>query len=94
MALTPRGARRVAELDIESLRYVGRFEDVAAGRTKRFVEIDLYLGTLHGHLKPSSEIKQLHWFGVGDDPARLSPIVRRKILPHLIEQNFHSNVPI
>lgn len=80
-----------AELDIESLRYLGRFEDVAAGRTERSVEIDLYLGSLHGKLRPSSEIKQLHWFGPSDDQARLSPIVRRKILPHLIRENLLSN---
>ena len=83
----------LAGLDVESLRYVGRFEDVAAGRTERIVEIDLYLGTLHGKLQASSEIKQLHWFGAGDDRARLSPIVRRKILPYLLRENFLSNWP-
>jgi 8-oxo-dGTP diphosphatase len=77
-------------LDIDSLSYLGRFEDVAAGRSYRVVEIDLYFGTLTGKVQPSSEIKELHWFSASDNPIRLSPIIRNKILPYLIENKYMS----
>ncbi len=77
-----------AVLDETSLRYLGRFEDIAAGRTKRLVEIDLYSGKISGALKPSSEIKSLHWFAAFDDKNRLSPIIKNQILPFLIREGL------
>lgn len=77
-----------ALLDESSVTYLGRFEDIAAGRTQRLVEIDLYLGKISGPLKASSEIKILHWFSPDDDPSRLSPIIRNRILPFLIEREL------
>jgi 8-oxo-dGTP pyrophosphatase MutT (NUDIX family) len=77
-----------AILDTTSLMYIGKFEDVAAGRSYRLVEIDLYIGSLGGRLTPSSEIKELHWFSPKDDHDRLSAIIRNKILPYLIEHKY------
>jgi len=77
-----------AILDTDSLTYIGNFADVAAGRTYRLVEIEAYLGNVNGELKASSEIKQLHWFSISDDYEALSPIIRNKILPYLIENKY------
>lgn len=75
-----------AILDVESLTYLDNFKDVAAGRTYRIVEIEAYLGVVKGELKASSEIKDLRWFAPNDDWSALSPIIRNKILPYLIER--------
>jgi ADP-ribose pyrophosphatase YjhB (NUDIX family) len=77
-----------AILEIDSLKYIGNFADVAAGRTYRLVEIETYLGNVKGELKPSSEIKALHWFSTSDSYELLSPIIRNKILPYLIEHKY------
>ena len=77
-----------AILNTESLKYLGNFEDVAAGKSERVVEIELYQGLISGALTPSSEIKDLHWFSKNDDPRRLSAIIRNKILPFLIENGY------
>ena len=72
-----------AELDVVTLQYFGTFEDIAASYKEQLVQITLYLGRLHGPLKPSSEIKELVWFSPSDDRTQLSPIIRNKILPAL-----------
>jgi len=80
-----------AILDVGSLKYVGNFEDLAAGRSDTTVEIELYSGSLSGALEPSTEIKGLHWFSLTDDRSKLSAIIRNKILPYLIKNNFMSD---
>jgi 8-oxo-dGTP diphosphatase len=77
-----------AILEIDSLKYLGNFEDLAAGRPGRTVEIELYTGSITGKIVPSSEIKEVHWFSKDDDFSRLSVIIRNKILPFLIEKQF------
>lgn len=76
-------------IDMTTLRYVGAYTDVAAGRPDRDVTIELYSGVLIGTPVPSSEVRALHWIGRGhaDDP-RLSPIVRNKILPDLVHRKM------
>lgn len=73
-----------ARLDTESLVYLGRFKDRAAGKSERIVEIALYHGRIDGPLVASSEIKELIWFSALDDPCTLSPIIRNHILPCLM----------
>ena len=41
------------ELDTGSLRYLGSFEDVAAGKEDAIVHIELYYGDFRGELKPA-----------------------------------------
>jgi 8-oxo-dGTP pyrophosphatase MutT (NUDIX family) len=77
-----------AVLEISSLQYLGRFQDLAAGRTERIVEIDLYYGHLSGTLRPSTEIKALHWFGPDDSEEVLSPILKNHIIPYLVRYHF------
>jgi 8-oxo-dGTP pyrophosphatase MutT (NUDIX family) len=82
-----------AKLDTSSLKYLGNFSDVAAGKTERTVEIELYLGSVNGNLKASSEIKELVWFSPEDDWEQLSLIVKNKIFPFLLESGFLSFPP-
>jgi len=76
-------------VDMATVRYVGAYTDVAAGRPDRDVTIELYSGILIGTPTPSSEVRALHWIGKehAEDP-RLSPIVRNKILPDLLRRNI------
>ena len=74
-----------ARLDGESLEYLGNFTDRAAGRSERTVEIELYSGTVAGSLVASSEIRELVWYEPQQkDSYKLSAIVERQIVPHLI----------
>src|SRR5687767_2929343 len=50
-------------LDLESLEYIGHYEDVAAGHPDKTVSIKLYQGRVLGTPEPSSEIKYFHWVG-------------------------------
>jgi len=72
-----------AQLDRTSLKNLGTFEDLAAGRKDVLVTIELYEGEVLGELEPSSEIKELVWFSPSDDRSLLSAIIRNKILPAL-----------
>lgn len=77
-----------AILQTETLKYLGNFEDFAAGKTERIVEIEFYIGKLKGRLKASSEIKKLHWVGKDDDLSQLSAVVKNKIFPFLINEGY------
>ena len=77
-----------AILDVKSLRYLGNFMDLAAGRENTLVEIELYLGKVNGHIQPSSEIKELIWFSTIDKKNVLSRIIKNKILPELIIRGY------
>lgn len=78
------------KLDVSSLRYLGSFDDVAAGKEPATVHIELYKGDFFGELKPGSEIERMIWFARTDDRDRLSPITRNKILPALLERGLIS----
>ena len=78
------------ELNIKSLKYLGAFEDVAAGEEDAKVHIELYLGDLLGEMQPCSEVKRLVWFAKNDDWSRLAPVTRNKILPALLQQGIIS----
>ena len=73
-----------AVIDIESLKYFGRFVDRAAGRSERTVTIDLYIGEIFGDLRASSEIAELVWYRPYCGSYVLSDIVKNKIVPALI----------
>ena len=77
-----------AELLLSSLKYLGNFEDTAAGRSDTIIEIELYKGEIAGTLKPSKEIAELIWFDPRSMHDQLSPIVRNRILPFLIARGL------
>lgn len=77
------------DVDLASLEYLGEYVDVAAGRPDKDVSIKLYKGKVLGTPKPSSEIRFLHWIGAVDaENPRLSPILRRKIIPDLVKRGI------
>ena len=76
------------DLDTGSLRYLGAFEDVAAGSPDARVHIELYLGDFSGELRPRSEVKRLVWFSRDDDWTKLAPVTKNKILPELLKQGL------
>jgi 8-oxo-dGTP pyrophosphatase MutT (NUDIX family) len=76
-------------VDFTSLQYLNAYEDVAAGRPDRTVEIKLYTGKIIGTPTPSTEIEKLHWIGAeAEEDERVSPIVRHKIIPDLLAKNI------
>ena len=75
-------------LATRSLKYLGSFEDVAAGQGDALVHIELYLGDFSGEMKPCSEVERLVWFAKDDDWNRLAPVTRNKILPALLQQGL------
>jgi len=72
-----------AEVNEDSLKALGRFEDIAADG-KAILTAELYLGELKGTPKPSNEVKKIIWFGTKNDQDRLSPLIRNKVIPYLL----------
>jgi len=70
------------------MRYLGAFEDAAAGSPDARVHIELYLGDFSGELRPCSEVTRLVWFSRHDDQARLAPVTKNKILPALLKRGL------
>jgi 8-oxo-dGTP pyrophosphatase MutT (NUDIX family) len=70
-----------------SLWKVGTYEDFTADG-RRPVRIELYGGDLSGEPQAQAEIGALIWFGKDDDRARISPILRNRIVPDLIARGI------
>jgi hypothetical protein len=76
------------QLDRDSLERIGEYTDRAA-TPGRDVMIRLYKGKVIGTPTPSTEIGALHWVGKEDlQNESLSPIIRNKIIPDLVEKNI------
>jgi len=75
------------DTDKDSLKFIGEYIDVAAGDPTKDVSIKLYKGKIIGEPKPSQEIIKFHWIGK-NNIDRLSPIIKNKILPDLIERSI------
>ncbi len=73
----------LGDVRVEALEYTGTYSDRAAGAEHLTVTVELYRGILHGSPAAQSEIKELVWFGAGDDWALLSPSLRNRIFPDL-----------
>lgn len=72
-----------------SLKIIGEYNDVAAGRPDRDISMRLYQGVLTDKPKASSEIKYLHWIDKGaKNNPRVSPIIRNKIIPDLVKRGI------
>lgn len=72
-------------LILGSIKYFGKFEDKAANEPNTIISMRVYLGRTKGKPQISSEIEEMKWFGKNDNLEILSPIIRNKILPALIE---------
>ena len=72
----------LGEVVLGSLVFLGDFVSPAAVEGKT-VRVELFAGELTGEPVASSEIKELVWFGVEDDPKLLAPSLRDLIFPEL-----------
>ena len=77
----------LAGVRLGEVRWVGSFASAAAvpGKT---VRVELFEGELEGEPRAASEIKELVWFGPGDDPALLAPSLREAIFPDLVKRGL------
>ena len=75
-------------IDEKSIKFLGTFEDAAAGGSAKRVSIDLYSGRLVGIPKPCSEIEELVWVTADASMPQLSPIIRNRILPFLVDRKL------
>jgi len=78
-------AEELADCHPGPLTYLATYLSPAAvpGKT---VQIELFTAELSGTPQPASEIKELIWFGPGDDPALLAPSLRDLIFPDMIHR--------
>lgn len=75
-------AEEIGGLTYGPFQFRGVFEAPAAGEEGALVRIALYAASIEGEPTPQAEIAELIWFDPQtDDRARLSPILRDKILP-------------
>jgi 8-oxo-dGTP diphosphatase len=76
---------------LEQVEYLGTYEDRASMDDPSVVKslrIALYRGALSGEPTPSSEIRELVWFGPDSDWSTLTPILVNRILPDLLARNI------
>ena len=81
----------LGDVSIDKVDYLGTYTDVAAGPAgapPKTVRIELYQGHLLGDPAPHAEIKELVWFGETSDWNQLSPSLKNKILPDLLERKI------
>ena len=88
-------AREIREelgaISLEKIEYLGTYEDRAAlddPSVTKSLRIALYRGELSGEPTPSSEIRELVWFGPASDWSALTPILVNRILPDLLARGI------
>jgi ADP-ribose pyrophosphatase YjhB (NUDIX family) len=72
----------LGEVRLGELTWLGRYESAAAVEGKT-VRVELYGGEITGEPRAASEIRELVWFGEGDDRGALAPSLREVIFPDL-----------
>ena len=77
-------------IDEKTIKFLGIFEDAAAGGNNSRVKIDLFSGRLKGAPKPSAEIEELVWISAAEvaTNSQISQIIRNKIVPFLVGKNM------
>ena len=71
----------------ESIKFFGEFEDMAANEPNTIISMKVYTGNIDGIPEINREIEEQRWFGRDDDPEILSPIIKNKILPTILDKN-------
>lgn len=77
----------LGEVSMRDPEFLGNYSDIASyddPSVRRTLRVRLFRAELVGEPKPCSEILELVWFGRDDDPGRLTPVMRNRILPDLI----------
>ena len=86
-------SEELGEVSISNPILIDTYEDKAASddpNRKGIVSIKLFSGNINGEPKPLSEIIELIWFSPQSNQEELSPIIKNKILPDLIEKEILS----
>ena len=61
---------------------------MAANEANTIVQIKTYIGKISGEPNVNNEVEEQRWFSRNDDFNILSPIIKNKILPVLLEKNI------
>lgn len=81
----------LGEVSAFNIKPIGTYQDIAHSDDPSIVktlEIQLFSGDLSGNPKPCSEIIELVWFNKHSDLNELTPILKNKILPDLIQKKI------
>ena len=73
----------LGDVEILNLHHLGDYESPAAGYENKTLRVELFAGELRGAPIAQAEIRDLVWFGPGDDAALLAPSLRDIIFPDL-----------
>ena len=76
------------EIVKDSLKHFGDFEDMAANEPNTIVSVRLFTGKIIGEPQASSEIEEQVWFSKEDSQEILSPTLRNKIFPAILERGL------
>lgn len=77
----------LGEVGLGALTYLGDYTSPAAVEGKT-VRVELFAGELDGEPRAESEIRELVWFGVGDEAGQLAPSLREVIFPDLVRRGL------
>lgn len=72
----------------DSIKFFGEFEDAAANEPDTIISMKVYVGNINGKPEISSEVEEQRWFEKNDDSSILSPIIKNKILPAIIDKKI------
>ena len=75
-------------IDASSIKFYGKFEDVAANKPNTMVEITMFRGEIIDEPVPSGEIEEIVWIDSTCKPELLSPIMNNRIIPALLRDGL------
>jgi 8-oxo-dGTP diphosphatase len=76
------------KIDANSIKFYGKFEDVAASDPDAIVQISMFRGEITGEPAPSGEIEEIVWIDSTCKPELLSPIMNNRIIPALLKDGL------
>lgn len=77
-----------ANIKMDSLKYLGTYEDMAMNEPDKIIQIKLYALELENNPEKTSEIEDMFWFSKDDNFEILGPIDKNYLVPVLIDNNL------